>query len=228
MAHKIIVVTTFIWELPYLFIMDFTQIIITLLTSVSSVVVALIAAGYIRRKDDKSKEAKSKKLLVDQIQKDELIHATLREIRRKYNADRVFITQFHNGGTFYTNSPMQKASITYERCSDGLQRIADKFQNYLVSNLTWYATKTLKYEAFFYDVDEVVDDIIMKSLFKQYSTWAHAAVPIFDNSQNPIAVLAMDWVISELPVQYVDDEDFNEEMLDDFKRDANSLKGYLM
>jgi hypothetical protein len=68
----------------------------------------------------------------------------VREIRRKYNADRVFITQFHNGGTFYTNSPMQKASITYERCSDGLQRIADKFQNYLVSNLTWYATKTLK------------------------------------------------------------------------------------
>lgn len=208
--------------------MDFTQIIITLLTSVSSVVVALITAGYIRRKDDKSKEAKSKKLLVDQIQKDELIHATLREIRRKYNADRVFITQFHNGGTFYTNSPMQKASITYERCSDGLQRIADKFQNYLVSNLTWYATKTLKYEAFFYDVDEVVDDIIMKSLFKQYSTWAHAAVPIFDNDQHPIAVLAMDWVISELPVQYVDDEDFNEEMIDDFKRDANSLKGYLM
>jgi hypothetical protein len=208
--------------------MDFTQIIITLLTSVSSVVVALIAAGYIRRKDDKSKEAKSKKLLVDQIQKDELIHATLREIRRKYNADRVFITQFHNGGTFYTNSPMQKASITYERCSDGLRRIADKFQNYLVSNLTWYATKTLKYEAFFYDVDEVVDDIIMKSLFKQYSTWAHAAVPIFDNDQHPIAVLAMDWVISELPVQYVDDEDFNEEMINDFKRDANSLKGYLM
>jgi hypothetical protein len=208
--------------------MDFTQIIITLLTSVSSVIVALIAAGYIRRKDDKSKEAKSKKLLVDQIQKDELIHATLKEIKRKYNADRVFITQFHNGGTFYTNSPMQKVSITYERCSDGLQRIADKFQNYLVSNLTWYATKTLKYETFFYDVDEVVDDIIMKSLFKQYSTWAHVAVPIFDNNQHPIAVLAMDWVISELPVQYVDDEDFNEEMIDDFKRDANSLKGYLM
>jgi hypothetical protein len=65
-------------------------------------------------------------------------------------------------------------------------------------------------------------------LFKQYSTWAHAAVPIFDNDKHPIAVLAMDWVISELPVQYVDDEDFNEEMIDDFKRDANSLKGYLM
>lgn len=208
--------------------MDFTQIIITLLTSVSSVVVALITAGYIRRKDDKVKQEKSKKLLVDQIQRDELIHATLREIRRKYNADRVFITQFHNGGTFYTNSPMQKASITYERCSDGLQRIADKFQNYLVSNLAWYANKVLKGEAFFYDVDEVVDDIIMKSVFKTYSTWAHAGVAIYDNEKHPVALLGVDWVISELPVNYVDDEDFNDEFIEDFTKDANSLKGYLI
>jgi hypothetical protein len=208
--------------------MDLTQIIITLLTSITSVVVALITAGYIRKKDDKAKEEKSKKLLIDQIQKDELIHATLREIRRKYNADRVFITQFHNGGTFYTNSPMQKASITYERCSDGLQRIADKFQNYLVSNFAWYAGKVLKNEAFFYDTDEVVEDIIMKSVFKTYSTWAHAAVAIYDNQEHPIALLAMDWVISELPVEYVDDEDFNDEFTEEFNRDANSLRGYLI
>jgi len=208
--------------------MDFTQIIITLLTSITSVIVALITAGFIRRKDDKAKAEKSKKQLIDQIQKDELIHATLREIRRKYNADRVFITQFHNGGTFYTNSPMQKASVTYERCSDGLKRIADQFQNYLVSNLSWYASKVLKNQAFFYDIDEVVDDIIMKSVFKNYSTWAHAAVPIMDNNKNPIAVLAMDWVISELPVQYVDDEDFNDEFTEEFTKDGNSLKTYLM
>jgi len=208
--------------------MDFTQIIITLLTSITSVIVALITAGFIRRKDDKAKAEKSKKQLIDQIQKDELIHATLREIRRKYNADRVFITQFHNGGTFYTNSPMQKASVTYERCSDGLKRIADQFQNYLVSNLSWYASKVLKNQAFFYDIDEVVDDIIMKSVFKNYSTWAHAAVPIMDNNKNPIAVLAMDWVISELPVEYVDDEDFNDEFTEEFTKDGNSLKTYLM
>jgi endonuclease IV len=198
------------------------------LTSITSVIVALITAGFIRRKDDKAKAEKSKKQLIDQIQKDELIHATLREIRRKYNSDRVFITQFHNGGTFYTNSPMQKASVTYERCSDGLKRIADQFQNYLVSNLSWYASKVLKNQAFFYDVDEVVDDIIMKSVFKNYSTWAHAAVPIFDSNKNPIAVLAMDWVISELPVEYVDDEDFNDEFTEEFTKDGNSLKTYLM
>jgi hypothetical protein len=208
--------------------MDFTQIVITLVTSITSVIVALITAGYIKKKDTKHQEEKSKKLLVEQIQKDELIHATLREIRRKYNADRVFITQFHNGGTFYTNSPMQKASITYERCSDGLQRIADKFQNYLVSNFAWYANKVLKNEAFFYDIDETVDDIIMKSVFKTYSTWAHSAVAVLDAQNHPIAVLALDWVISELPVEYVDNEDFNEEFMEEFTKDAGSLKTYLI
>jgi hypothetical protein len=208
--------------------MDFTQIVITVITSISSVVVALITAGYIRKKDDKNKEEKSKRLLIDQIQKDELIHATLREIRRKYNSDRVFITQFHNGGTFYTNSPMQKASITYERCSDGLQRISNKFQNYLVSNLSWYAAKVLKQEAFFYDIEESVDDIIMKSVYKTYSTWAHTGVAIYDNQQHPIAMLAMDWVISEPPTEYVDDKSFNNEFIEDFTKDASSLKTYLI
>lgn len=208
--------------------MDFTQVLVTIITSISSVAVALITAGYIKKKDDKQKDEKSKRLLIDQIQKDELIHATLREIRRKYNSDRVFITQFHNGGTFYTNSPMQKASITYERCSDGLQRISGKFQNYLVSNLAWYASKVLKKEAFFYDVEEDVDDIIMRSLFRTYSTWAHIAVAIYDSQNHPVAVLAMDWVISEPPAEYVDNANFNSELEEEFTKDAKSLTTYLI
>lgn len=208
--------------------MDFTQVLVTIITSVSSVAVALITAGYVKRKEDKYKDNKSKRLLIDQIQKDELIHATLREIRRKYNSDRVFITQFHNGGTFYTNSPMQKASITYERCSDGLQKLSSKFQNYLVSNLSWYSSKVIKKEAFFYNVEEDVDDIIMRSLFKTYSTWAHIATAIYDSQNHPVAVLAIDWVISEPPDEYIDAERFNLELIDEFTKDAKSLTTYLM
>ena len=208
--------------------MDWSRIIELIITSITSIFIALITAGYFKKRQEKSKEKISSSQLMKQVQQSEIVHYALRELRRKYNADRVFITQFHNGGTFYTNSPMQKASITYERCSDGLQRIADKFQNYLVSNLAWYANKVLKGEAFFYDVDEVVDDIIMKSVFKTYSTWAHAGVAIYDNEKHPVALLGVDWVISELPVNYVDDEDFNDEFIDDFTKDANSLKGYLI
>ena len=114
--------------------MDWADILKTLITAVASVVVALVTAGYFRKNQDKNKEKKSREKLMVQIQRDELIHFTLKELRRKYVTDRVYIIQFHNGGTFYTQSPMQKASVTYERCSDGLERISDRFQNVLVSN----------------------------------------------------------------------------------------------
>ena len=124
--------------------MEFTTVLTTLITAVSSVFVALITAGYFRKLHDRNVENKSKKLLMVQIQKDELIHFTLREIRRKYNSDRVYILQFHNGGIFYTQSPMQRASVTYERKSDGLERITDRFQNILISNYNWLLKETIE------------------------------------------------------------------------------------
>ena len=133
--------------------MDVTMIITTLITAISSVTVALISAAFFRRWQDKNKEKKSRQQLMAQIQKDELIHFTLREIRRKYNSDRVYITQFHNGGSFYTNTPMQKASVTYERNSDGLERITDRFQNILVSNYTWILKESIANRMFYKDID---------------------------------------------------------------------------
>jgi len=101
------------------------EILEALITSITSITVALIAAGFFKRFSDKNKENSSKKKLVKQIEKDELVHFTLKEVRRKFHADRIYLIQFHNGGTFYTNAPMQKASVTYERCSDGLERVSD-------------------------------------------------------------------------------------------------------
>ena len=94
---------------------------------------ASAAAGYFRKTQDKNKEKKSREKLVEQIQRDELIHFTLKELRRKYITDRVYIIQFHNGGTFYTQASMQKASVTYERCSDGLERKAERNQNHFIT-----------------------------------------------------------------------------------------------
>ncbi len=103
--------------------MNWINIVTTLITSTTSIIVALIAAGFFKNWMEKFKERKSQGKLVKQIQKDEVVHYTIREIRRKYNADRIYIMQFHNGGMFYTQAPMQKVSITFERCSDGLERM---------------------------------------------------------------------------------------------------------
>ena len=163
--------------------MDWADLLKTLITAVTSVIVALVTAGYFRKNQDKKKEKKSREKLVEQIQRDELIHFTLKELRRKYITDRVYIIQFHNGGTFYTQTPMQKASVTYERCSDGLERISEKFQNILVSNYNWYLTETLGNRLFYVDVDSQISDLPTKSLLRHYGNYAHAGVPIYNSDK---------------------------------------------
>ena len=108
--------------------MDFIKILEVLLTSITSIVVALVGAGFFKRYNDKKTKLESKGTLLAQIKKDEIVHLAIRDVRRRYNADRVYIWQFHNGGYFYTSSPMQKLSITYERCSQGLERKSEKIK----------------------------------------------------------------------------------------------------
>jgi hypothetical protein len=208
--------------------MDFTTILTTLITALSSVFIALISAGFFRKWQDKNKEKRSRAQLMAQIQKDELIHFTLREIRRKYNADRVYITQFHNGGNFYTNAPMQKASVTYERNSDGLERISDRFQNVLVSNYTWILTETLANRMFYNEIDHQINDLPSKSLLKAYGNYAHAMSPIFDDSKNLIATLSLSWVFSDIPENWVSEKVFSSDFKQELYEDSNSLKNYLL
>jgi hypothetical protein len=208
--------------------MDWADVFKTLITAMASVIVALVTAGYFRKNQDKNKEKKSREKLVEQIQRDELIHFTLKELRRKYITDRVYIIQFHNGGTFYTQASMQKASVTYERCSDGLEKISEKFQDVLVSNYNWYLTETLGNRLFYVDVDNQISDLPTKSLLRHYGNYAHAGVPIYDNNNHLIGVLCISWVFSDFPTSIVNDGNFTEEFKNQLYEDANSLKPYLL
>jgi len=206
---------------------DITTILSTLITALGSVLVALITAGYFKKWQDRNKEKKSRGQLMAQIQKDELIHFTLREIRRQYNCDRIYIIQFHNGGYFYTAAPMQKASVTYERNSDGLERVSDKFQNVMVSHHTWYLTETMNNKMFYVDLDNM-PDLPTKSLLKNYGNYAHSAVVIYNNQNQLIGVMGLSWVFSEIPKELMDEGVFSDEFKLHLYQDANSLNEYLI
>lgn len=206
--------------------MDWTQIIITIVTSISSVIVALITAGYFKRRIDKSKENYSKKQLMKQIQHDEIIHYALRELRRKYNADRIYIWQFHNGGNFYTTSPMQRTSITYERCSEGLERKAEKYQGVLISNFTNYIKDTIDGFMFYHNV-ESIPDFALRALILSHGTFAHAATPLFDKENHLIGIVCLDWVFSDIEPEYLLNNEFTKEFKDFFKKESSSLSVYL-
>ena len=63
--------------------MDFSVVLQALITSIASVIVSLIGAGYFKRYTDKQKESFSKSKLMEQIRKDEIVHLALRDLRRK-------------------------------------------------------------------------------------------------------------------------------------------------
>lgn len=207
--------------------MDWVKMFEVLITSVTSIVVALVGAGFFRRMNEQKLKVKSKEDLMQQIQKDEIVHLAIREIRRRYNSDRVYIWQFHNGGAFYTTSPMQKISITYERCSDGLERKAEKNQNHLINNFSLYIKDVMDQKMFFADVNNI-EDIALRSLTLSLGTRSHCAVPIYDKQDHLVAILALDWVFSEIPLKYLDsDGQFTEAFRTEFAKDADTLDPYL-
>jgi hypothetical protein len=63
-----------------------------------------------------------------------LVDNKVNEILEEYSADRVWITQFHNGGHFYpTGKSIHKFSMFYETVVPGTTSIKDYFQNIPVS-----------------------------------------------------------------------------------------------
>lgn len=207
--------------------MDWIRILEVLVTSVSSIVVALVGAGFFRQMRDKQEKNRSKEKLMEQIKKDEIVHLAIRDVRRSYNADRVYIWQFHNGGSFYTTSPMQKLSITYERCSDGLERKAEKNQNHLITSFTSYIKDTMDGKMYFPNVEDM-NDIGLRSLAYSSGTRGHCAVPIYDKDKHLVAILCLDWVFSEIPKQYLKkDGQFTQDFIDEFSTDADTLDSYL-
>lgn len=193
-----------------------------LMTSLTSIIVAIIGTGIFKKYQDKQSENSSKVKLLKQIKLDEIIHYSLRELRREYNSDRIYIMQFHNGGNFFSNSPIQKMSVTYERCSDGLERISDRFQNIFVSNHNWYINTILNDELFFTDIDSV-EDVTTRGLLRSSGCQSQAAVTIYDKSGNLIGLLILDWVFSEIPSEILNGLEFTEDFKKNLKKEASSI-----
>jgi hypothetical protein len=196
------------------------------MTSITSIVVALIGKDYFRKKEDKRRKDKSKEDLMEQIERDEIIHLALRDVRRQFHADRIYIWQFHNGGNFYTESSMQKASITYERCSEGLERKSEKYQGVLVSLFAWYMKQVMMNESYFLDMEEI-EDIGIRSLCTGNGTKSHVATPMFDDKNHLIGILCMDWVFSSVPSEIITEGNFNQEFIQEVTQLSASLKTYL-
>ena len=206
--------------------MEFYDYFVVFITSITSIIVALIGKDYFRKREKRRDKDRSKEDLLEQIEKDEIVHLSLKDIRRQYQADRIYIWQFHNGGNFYTESSMQKASITYERCSQGLERKSEKYQNILVSLFSWYMKQVILNTSYYFDMEDI-EDIGIRSICSGNGTKSHVASPMFDDKNHLVGILCMDWVFTPVPQEIINQNNFTEEFKEELGQLSNSLKSYL-
>ena len=108
-----------------------TELIVALVSSALTAVVGPIAVHVVKTQLDKKEK---KDILKESIENNTLISNKVEEIKEAMKADRVWITQFHNGGTFYpTGKSIQKFSMFYETVSHGTESIQSSFQQIPIS-----------------------------------------------------------------------------------------------
>lgn len=125
-----------------------TQVIVAFITGVLGPLIVL----YFKNRWEKNS---SKDVIRETLKLSELVTTKIEQIKEEFEADRVWIAQFHNGGNFYpTGKSMAKFSIIYEVVGLNTISIQNNFQNIPV-NLFSKAMNQL-----------LVEDVISISDFK--------------------------------------------------------------
>lgn len=100
------------------------EIVVAFITGVLGPVSVILIKNYL----DKIK--KKPDLVHETLKVSELVTLKIDHIKEEFGADRVWITQFHNGGNFYpTGKSMAKFSIIYETVGIGVSSIQSNFHN---------------------------------------------------------------------------------------------------
>jgi hypothetical protein len=103
---------------------NLASIIVAFITGV----IGPIAILYIKHILDKRK--KKPDMVMDTLRVSELVNSKLDHIKEEFNADRVWVSQFHNGGNFYpTGRSMAKFSIMYETVGLNAASVQSNFKN---------------------------------------------------------------------------------------------------
>jgi hypothetical protein len=101
------------------------ELLAAFLTGVVGPILYLIISKYQQVQRDKGRDI-IKEAIVDITQ----INNEIEEIREEFKGDRVWISQFHNGGNFYpTGKSIQKFSIFYEVTKAGVSSVSHTFNN---------------------------------------------------------------------------------------------------
>lgn len=100
------------------------EVIIAFITGVLGPITVLYVKNILNKRKVKPD------MVTETLKVSELITTKIDHIKEEFKSDRVWVTQFHNGGHFYpTGKSMAKFSVIYESVNIGVGSIQSGFQN---------------------------------------------------------------------------------------------------
>ena len=104
---------------------NFSTVIVAFVTGVLGPILIMFIKHYL---DSKKKQKPD--MVMDTLRVSELINSKIEHIKEEFDADRVWVSQFHNGGNFYpTGKSIAKFSIMYETVGQYAQSVQTNFRN---------------------------------------------------------------------------------------------------
>jgi len=166
-----------------------------MITVVTTVMVALITAiigpiivNWARLKMEKKAD---KTPMREALDASSIIDTQIENILAELECDRVWISQFHNGGHFYpTGKSIQKFSIFYEKSTPNLPPLLHTFQNIPVSLFPRVLSKVYQdQEIAVDDVSTAEDTYGLEYMTTQFGTKSMCAVGLYSLDDHLIGVL---------------------------------------
>ena len=181
----------------------------TTLELVGTISVALITAvlGPIAVAWTKTRFATKKNNFEKDINYSEQIQEQIEDLLDELNADRVWISMFHNGGHLYpTGKSLQKFSIMYETLGVGhTKSLKDIFQNVPISLFAKVMGKLNKDGEVKASIKDTQDNFGINAFLTEYGSKCLLMLSIEDLQENFIGILTIEFAY--------DREDFSESEL---------------
>jgi hypothetical protein len=196
-----------------------TPVIIAFLTGVLGPILLVFVKHKLFRKDKELE--KRRKDFRQSLQIQDLINTSLNNLQQKYNLDRLWIGQFHNGGNFWPgNKSMKKVSMTFESTAPGIAADIMKMQNLPVSFLSPILQKLTDTDATGVTIDVYTEeDYALRSFWESRGIQTAFLFPIKCLESDFIGIFGVDFVKR--------DGFLTDEIYDHLRAEALTLSGYV-
>mgnify|MGYP003625786694 FL=1 len=168
------------------------ELIGAFLTGIVGPIFYLLISKYLQKEKNKKRD-----IVKENIVSVSLISNELEEIREEFAGDRVWIAQFHNGGTFYpTGKSIQKFSIFYEVTKAGISSVSHTFNNIPCSLYPKTFEHMMGGQGIFINdySDKKVATYGLKEAAKSVGTKSTYLIPLFTLDEKYIGNIGVDFV----------------------------------